>query len=76
MGGYEEVVLKHLQAQIAALGDRDKGAVSAIQKNVDEEEEHKEHYAETTDVDRIWRAVLLPIVGASTEAVIWIGMHV
>jgi ubiquinone biosynthesis monooxygenase Coq7 len=72
----ENVVLKHLQAQVAALGERDSAAVIAIQKIVDEEEEHKEHYAETMNADRIWRAMLLPIFAASTEAVIWIGMHI
>ena len=72
----ESVVLKHLQTQIAALSGRDNGAVKAIHKIIEEETEHKEHYSETTNSDRFWRTVLLPIVSSSTEAVIWLGMHV
>jgi len=71
----EHVVLQHLQAQLAALHGHDSHAVAAIGQIIADETVHMDHYAETTAGDRFWRSVLQPLVAASTEAVIWLGMH-
>jgi ubiquinone biosynthesis monooxygenase Coq7 len=71
----ENVVLKHLQAQLAALAGRDDHAVEAISGILAEEAAHRDHYAELSPGDRFWRAFLLPLVAACTESVIWLGMR-
>ena len=71
----EEVVLKHLQAQLAILHGQDGYAVAAIARIVADETAHKEHYAGDTAGSRLWRSVLQPLVAAATETVIWLGMH-
>jgi ubiquinone biosynthesis monooxygenase Coq7 len=40
-----------------------------------DETAHKEHYAAGSPVSRFWRGLLQPLVAASTETVIWLGMH-
>jgi ubiquinone biosynthesis monooxygenase Coq7 len=71
----ERVVLKHLQAQLATLGAKDAEAVEAIRDIMAEEAEHKDRYSDAQAGDRIWRALLLPVVAAATESVIWLGMR-
>lgn len=71
----EDVVLKHLQAQLAVLCGQDGHAVAAIGQIVADETAHKEHYAAGSAGSRFWRGLLQPLVAASTETVIWLGMH-
>lgn len=71
----ERVVLRHLEQQLMLLAGRDEAAVKAIASIVAEERQHHDRSASHIDADRFWLRILSPIVAASTEAVIWIGMR-
>jgi 3-demethoxyubiquinol 3-hydroxylase len=71
----ERVVLKHLNSQIAALSMTDPEAVRAIASIVAEEQRHLDQASLETRRGIFWPRALRPIVSLSTEAVIWVGMH-
>lgn len=71
----ERVVLGHLQSQLRALDGQDEAAVVAISKIVNDEMLHLEQSEVHLDVGQFWPRVLMPIVAASTESVIWLGMR-
>jgi ubiquinone biosynthesis monooxygenase Coq7 len=71
----ERVVLKHLEHQLEMLGSSDLEAIAAISSIVAEEQEHHSASAAQMGGGRIWPRVLMPIVSASTEVVIWLGMR-
>lgn len=71
----ERVVLKHLQHQITVLDGVDAAAVTAISAIVSEEQMHHDQSALHISAGGFWPTVLNPIVSASTEAVIWLGMR-
>lgn len=71
----ESVVLRHLQAQIAELQHSDAAAVTAITRIVHDEQQHHDSAAAQARASRWWRAVITPVVAASTETVIWLGMR-
>ena len=71
----EEVVLRHLEQQIRALAITDAAAVAAISKIVEDERAHHDLSRDLAATNRFWLAIWTPIVAASTEAVIWLGMH-
>jgi 3-demethoxyubiquinol 3-hydroxylase len=71
----ESVVLRHLEHQLVALRGNDPAAVSAISAIVAEEQQHHDHSANQVQAGKFWPKVLTPIVSASTEAVIWLGMR-
>lgn len=71
----ESVVLRHLEHQIAVLQDHDPDAVSAISSIVAEEQQHHDQSLEHAQAGTFWPRILTPIVSASTEAVIWLGMR-
>lgn len=71
----ENVVLTHLQAQLATLHGTDPHAVEAITKIVAEENEHKKHFDDAQTGHSILYPLLLPIIAGATESVIWLGMH-
>ena len=71
----ESVVLKHLEHQLATLGDRDPEATAAISAIVSEERQHHDQSEVHLEGHQRWRAVIEPVVSASTEAVIWLGMR-
>ena len=72
----ERVVLRHLQHQLELLQGRDEAAVKAIACIVAEERQHHDQSASHIKVGQFWSKVLSPVVSASTEAVIWVGMRV
>ncbi|WP_395400510.1 demethoxyubiquinone hydroxylase family protein [Pseudoduganella sp. UC29_106] len=72
----ERVVLRHLEQQLNLLDGCDETAVRAIESIVAEERQHYDRSASDIDGGNFWSRVLSPIVSASTEAVIWIGMRV
>jgi 3-demethoxyubiquinol 3-hydroxylase len=72
----ERVVLRHLGQQLMLLTDRDEAAAKAIASIVEEEQQHHDLSASQVEPNRFWSRILLPVVSASTEAVIWIGMRV
>jgi ubiquinone biosynthesis monooxygenase Coq7 len=71
----ERVVLRHLDAQLDVLRESDTEAFAAISAIVREEREHHDRAASDAKVNTLWLRILMPVVAASTEAVIWIGMR-
>jgi ubiquinone biosynthesis monooxygenase Coq7 len=71
----ERVVLLRLQRQLAELRHSDAAAVSAISAIVAEEQQHHDRSAAVAPRGGVWSKVLGPVVSASTEAVIWLGMR-
>lgn len=71
----ERVVLRHLQQQLAALRGKDDAAVEAITKIVADEQQHHDRSASHLATDEFWPRLLGPVVAASTESVIWLGMR-
>jgi ubiquinone biosynthesis monooxygenase Coq7 len=69
----ERVVLRHLEHQLEQLRE-DRLAVQAIESIVHEEREHHDRSAAMAQEGQLWLKVLTPVVAASTEAVIWLGM--
>jgi len=71
----EKVVLGHLRDQLRTLQGHDPEAVAAISSIVAEEQEHHDRSAVHAAQGKFWPAVLSPLVAASTESVIWLGMR-
>jgi ubiquinone biosynthesis monooxygenase Coq7 len=71
----ERVVLGHLKQQLSALAGKDEAAVAAIAKIVAEEQHHHDQSASHLSAGAFWPRLLAPIVAASTESVIWLGMR-
>jgi 3-demethoxyubiquinol 3-hydroxylase len=71
----ERVVLGHLKQQLDMLTGQDEAAVAAISKIVEEEQQHHDQSTMHVDARSIWPRILTPIVAASTESVIWLGMR-
>ncbi|MTW11821.1 demethoxyubiquinone hydroxylase family protein [Pseudoduganella eburnea] len=71
----ERVVLHHLEQQLKVLSDKDEEAAKAVGSIVMEERLHHDQSVSLAADDGFWSRVLLPVVSASTEAVIWIGMR-
>ncbi|MFC0350495.1 demethoxyubiquinone hydroxylase family protein [Undibacterium danionis] len=71
----ERVVLRHLEHQLEQLRDKDDAAVIAISSIIEDERQHHDHSASHLDGGEFWARLLSPIIEASTEAVIWIGMR-
>lgn len=72
----ERVVLGHLQHQLRTLAGQDDAAVAAIGLIVQEEQAHHDQSAaHLAAAGRLWPRLLTPIVAASTESVIWLGMR-
>jgi 3-demethoxyubiquinol 3-hydroxylase len=69
----ERVVLRHLEAQLAHLAEMDAEAHAAVSAIIRDEREHHDRALESKQ-GMFWPRVLLPVVSASTEAVIWLGM--
>jgi ubiquinone biosynthesis monooxygenase Coq7 len=71
----ERVVLRHLEAQLDHLRDNDVRAFDAVSAIIKDERTHHDHAAIEAYQGRFWPKILMPIVAASTEAVIWLGMR-
>lgn len=71
----EGVVLRHLAEQLRTLDGVDDAAVAAIAAIHDEEQAHHDRSAAQVKSDGFWSRLFSPVVAASTEAVIWIGMR-
>jgi 3-demethoxyubiquinol 3-hydroxylase len=70
----ERVVLEHLSHQIEQLRDNDAAAVEAIRAIIEDEQSHHDRSAQHVDEKSAWFRMLRPVVAASTESVIWLGM--
>lgn len=71
----ERVVLRHLERQLITLRGVDVDAVTAITGIVEDVRVHRDHGERLVEPDSFWMRVLTPIVSASTEIVIWLGMR-
>lgn len=71
----ERVVLAHLREQLRELEGNDAEAVAAISRIVADEQAHHDRSAAQAAQRKIWPALLSPIVAASTQSVIWLGMR-
>ncbi|MDR7067501.1 ubiquinone biosynthesis monooxygenase Coq7 [Pseudoxanthomonas japonensis] len=71
----ESVVLQHLMEQRQQLEPIDPDAFDAVSRIVAEEQEHHDHGRDTMRAGAFWPPILTPVVRASTEAVIWLGMR-
>lgn len=71
----ERVVLRHLEHQLKVLAGVDDEACAAIASIVAEERQHHDQSASHIASDGFWSKLLSPIIAASTEAVIWVGMR-
>ena len=71
----ESVVLRHLQAQLAALSSVDLAAVSAIRLIYADELAHRDRAALESKAGMFWSRLLRPLVSWATESVIWLGMR-
>ncbi|WP_334180587.1 demethoxyubiquinone hydroxylase family protein [Pseudoxanthomonas sp.] len=71
----ESVVLQHLIEQRRQLEITDPDAFDAVSRIVEEEQEHHDHGRDAMEAGAFWPPVLTPVVRASTEAVIWLGMR-
>jgi ubiquinone biosynthesis monooxygenase Coq7 len=71
----ERVVLGHLKEQLHTLSGTDEAAAHVISQIVEEEQLHHDQSASHMREDHVWTKVLGPVVAASTESVIWMGMR-
>ncbi len=71
----ERVVLRHLERQLHDLRDDDPHAFRAISSILEDEQAHHDRAASEKRQGIFWPRVLRPLVSASTELVIWLGMH-
>jgi ubiquinone biosynthesis monooxygenase Coq7 len=71
----ETVVLRHMQEQVAELAASDPAAAVALREVIADEQEHHDLSGRRLAPAGIWPRIINPVVGTSTEAVIWIGMR-
>lgn len=71
----ERVVLRHMHEQLRVLEGLDGHAATALRRTIAEEQEHHDLSKARLAEDGFWPRVLNPVVAASTEAVIWLGMR-
>ncbi len=71
----ERVVLRHMHEQVRALAGIDPQAVATLRRIIGEEQEHHDLSVARLDPDGLWPKLIDPLVSASTEAVIWLGMR-
>ncbi|MBL0914964.1 MAG: demethoxyubiquinone hydroxylase family protein [Sphingopyxis sp.] len=71
----ERVVLRHMRAQIDTLHGTDNAAVELLQRIIREEQEHHDLSAARAVPGGFWSRLIDPVVSASTETVIWLGMR-
>ena len=71
----ETVVLRHMHEQVAELEGVDPQAVTALRDIIGDEQAHHDASEARLERGTIWSVILDPVVAASTEAVIWMGMR-
>jgi 3-demethoxyubiquinol 3-hydroxylase len=71
----ETVVLRHMHAQLAVLAAVDADAADALRDVIGDEQEHHDRSALRLARPGLWPKLIEPVVRASTEGVIWLGMR-
>ncbi|WP_353397116.1 demethoxyubiquinone hydroxylase family protein [Hydrogenophaga sp. 5NK40-0174] len=71
----ERVMLRHLEHQLKELHPTDEAAARAVMAIVDDEQQHHDLSAAHVRKGRLLDRILSPVVEASTETVIWLGMR-
>lgn len=71
----ERVVLRHMREQVEALDGLDREAVAALKDIIADEQSHHDLSATRLGPRGLWQKLIDPIVAASTETVIWLGMR-
>ena len=71
----ERVVLRHMREQVTVLEGVDGEATQTLVKIIAEEQEHHDLSAVRVGAGGFWPKAIDPVVAASTEAVIWLGMR-
>jgi ubiquinone biosynthesis monooxygenase Coq7 len=71
----ESVVLQRLREQQRQLETTDPDAFDTVSRIMMEEQEHHDHGRDAMPSGAFWPPILTPIVRASTEAAIWLGMR-
>jgi ubiquinone biosynthesis monooxygenase Coq7 len=71
----ETVVLRHMHEQVAELAESDPAAADTLRDVIRDEQAHHDLSDRRLASPRGWPRVINPVVEASTEAVIWLGMR-
>ena len=71
----ERVVLRHMHEQVAALAGVDASAANTLRDIIADEQGHHDLSARRLEARGWWPKLINPVVAASTEAVIWLGMR-
>lgn len=71
----ERVVLRHMHEQLMELEDVDEPAAETLRQIISEEQQHYNLSTVRLPRDGIWVRLIEPVVSASTETVIWLGMR-
>jgi len=71
----ETVVLRHMREQVAVLAAGDPAAAATLRDIIADEQEHHDRSDRRLASPGLWPKLINPIVTASTEAVIWLGMR-
>ncbi|HEX8654834.1 MAG TPA: demethoxyubiquinone hydroxylase family protein [Allosphingosinicella sp.] len=71
----ERVVLRHMHEQLDVLESVDGPAAATLRRIIVEEQEHHDLSAARLAAGGFWPRLINPVVAASTEAVIWLGMR-
>lgn len=71
----ETVVLRHMHEQVAELSVTDPAAADTLRDVIAEEQEHHDLSDRRLVQPGFWPKVINPVVSASTETVIWLGMR-
>jgi len=64
-----------MREQVAELATLDRAAVDTLRDVIADEQEHHDLSDRRLTPPRFWPKVIYPVVSASTEAVIWLGMR-
>ncbi|NOU03139.1 MAG: demethoxyubiquinone hydroxylase family protein [Novosphingobium sp.] len=70
----ERVVLRHLAEQSSALRAVDPSAALVVDSIIADERDHHDSAKFALHQNSVWSRLIEPIVAASTETVIWLGM--
>lgn len=71
----ETVVLRHMHEQVAGLRAGDPAAAATLRDVIADEQEHHDLSGRRLAPPGLWPRIINPVVEASTEAVIWLGMR-